>query len=195
MKTTMREQESKDLEQLFIRELSRDNFKPHQKLTLPLITGRLYTSEEVENPNFGSNSKQEEAKNPPKQVQNVADIVKNLCINISQDSNILYFLIFVAGVERNEELTQMVRESSDNFEGYDHPELIDNDPYEIVTKDSNVLDKSLQHALSIKSLVLLEYILNGADKCFINASMDDNQVLKIIENLDDPVYQGILKFI
>jgi hypothetical protein len=184
MKTTMRDQDSKELEQLFVRELSRD-FKVNRNKVLPSLTTRVYTSDAVDDQTFVKNSKDDTRRKEPRSFKNIGEIVKNLCLSTRQDKSILYFLIYVAGVECDDELTIMIKNATDNYEGYEHPELINHDPFDIITEDLSILDKSFKHALEIKSLVLIEYILNGADKLYLNAVINDDDVLKLIENLDD----------
>jgi hypothetical protein len=184
MKTTMRDQDSKELEQLFVRELSRD-FKVNRNKVLPSLTTRVYTSDAVDDQTFIKNSKDDTRRKEPRSFKNIGEIVKNLCLSTRQDKSILYFLIYVAGVECDDELTIMIKNATDNYEGYEHPELINHDPFDIITEDLSILDRSFKHALEIKSLVLIEYILNGADKLYLNAVINDDDVLKLIENLDD----------
>ena len=183
------------MEELFIRSLSGDTNGVDEKNALPWITSRLLFTENADDPTFRSATKENEGIEGSKQEINFKELVLLLCKLIKEDPDILYFLIFVAGVEKNEELTQMIRESSDNLEGYEPPEHVNKDPYDIITTDLRVLDRSFKHALSSKSLPLIKYVLNGADKCFINASINDEEVLGIIEWLDDEECQDILKFL
>lgn len=101
--------------------------------------------------------------------------------------------MFIAAVENDEDLVKLIREKTENFEGYDHHHLRDEIPFFILTKDLNVLDRAFQYALEIRNIALITYILEGAEKCFINASIRDDQILMLLEDIEDETNQEILR--
>lgn len=132
---------------------------------------------------------------PRQNTKSILSILQQLCINVKPDSLVINFLIFVAGVERNPEITEVIKSQTNNYKSYKNQSNINDDPYEMITTDLEIVDLALKHALQIKSLVLIKYILDNADKCYINATMNDRQILALIEDLGDETTQSILKYI
>lgn len=72
--------------------------------------------------------------------------------------------MYIAAVERNPDITSIVRQGTANFSDYDYPQLKDEDPFTILTKDLKILDKAFEFALEIRNVALITYILEGAEK-------------------------------
>jgi len=78
--------------------------------------------------------------------------------------------MLVAAIENNEELTHSIKEKTNNFEGYITPEG-SNEVMSIVdmfTSDTLILNRAFGHALNLKSVSIIEYIIEGAETYFMN---------------------------
>lgn len=173
---------------MFLKTLSDEKFGRNNNDSLPAITSRLLQSEMIEESSLEGEDGKVSFKVPDSSSQRYKfeDLLNTLCSSIDGDKNILYFLIFVAGIEGEDDLTDKIKHATGNFKGYEgQPENVNYDPYHLITTDDKVLDRAFEHALNTKSLPLIKYILNGADKCFINATINDQQVLEIIESLNN----------
>jgi hypothetical protein len=95
------------------------------------------------------------------------DIFDYLSLNLVEDQSTLYLLIFVAAVENNETVVKLIKEKTDNFEGYDNPETNKDDLVGILTGDPRILENSFSLAIKFKSLVMVKYILEGAADYFL----------------------------
>ena len=69
------------------------------------------------------------------------------------------------------------------------------DPFLIVTTDLSILDSAFQYALETRNIAFIKYILEGAEKCFINASIHDGQILMLLESIKDETNQQILRLL
>lgn len=116
-------------------------------------------------------------------------------MNVMDDKSILYLLIFVWAIEQDDEVTRFIKDKTDNFEGYDFPEVSQDDPTEIVVKDPMILNKTFTYALNLRSLKLLQYIFDGAQKLFLSPSVTEDQILELIVNQNDLNVQSILRMI
>ena len=103
--------------------------------------------------------------------------------------------MFIAAVEDDADLTKVIRERTKDFKGYEYDLLKKEDPFFILTRDLNILDRAFQYALETRNITLIRYILEGAEKCFINASIHDNQILMLLENIKDETNQEILRLL
>lgn len=126
---------------------------------------------------------------PPKALRygsfDLNDTLDYLALNIADNKDVLFLLIFVAAIEGNEELTKTIKEKTNNFEGYDRTPEEENklqNLVDLITEDPDILNRAFAHALKIKSITLMEYIIEGAENYFINPCVDDNQILKLVED-------------
>ena len=127
--------------------------------------------------------------------QALREIIEYLWMNVVEDKSVLYLLIFVWAIEQDEEVTRFIKDKTDNFEGYDFPEVSQDDPSEIVVKDPIVLNKTFSYALNLRSYKLLQYIFDGSQKLFLSPWITEDQIVDLIFNQSDPNVQSILKLL
>ena len=130
-----------------------------------------------------------------KRLENMKLLIDSLSKNLHLNKSILYVLMFIAGSETNPEVSHFAKLRTFNFEGYEHPEQIGDNPNELITKDLSILDRAFKYALREKSFFLLDYILSQAEKNYINVSIWDEQILDLLDDLSDPLNQKILKML
>ena len=173
-RTTAKDQDSRELEEKFITELS--------------LMGSVCDEDPSSLPVINSSETRRDRRS-------ILSILEMLCSNIKSDNLVIYFLIFVAGMERKEDITNIIRSHTDNFTLYSKTITEDEDPFEMISNDLSIVDKAFKHGLDIKSLVLIKYILESADKNYINATINDNQILRLIQDLEHDESKAILKYI
>lgn len=137
-----------------------------------------------------------DSKDDYSDVKRITRLVDTLAGRMPDDKDILSLLMYIAGIENNPDIAQAIRAATDNFAGYGAPEKqVDDDLFAMITEDPHIIDNAFDHALKNRSLSVLEYILEGADKVFINATINDDQILSLIEGLDEVNNQRILKYL
>ena len=127
--------------------------------------------------------------------KNIANLVITLAQDLVHDRKILYFLIFVCAAEQTESITNLVKEQTDNFEGYEHPEDIMHDPTEIVASDPTILDLAFKFTLQERAPGLVKYVLDGAKANYITATINDDMILTFLEDLDSELNVEILRLL
>ena len=127
--------------------------------------------------------------------QALKEIIEFLWCNVKEDRSILYLLIFVCAIEQDDIVTKFIKEKTDNFEGYDFPEVSQDDPTEIVIKDPIILNKTFSYGLSLRSLKLLNYIFDGAQILYLNPWITEDQILNLIYHQEDQNIQNILRLL
>ena len=97
--------------------------------------------------------------------------------------------MYIAGIENNKEIENFILSCTNNFALYPEFNISNRSAFDMVTADKNltVLNKSVRYAIETRNETLLQYILNGADKLFLNASIRDEQILNILDDLNDEV--------
>lgn len=117
--------------------------------------------------------------------------------SIDYDDKIKFVLVYIAGIECDEEITNQVIASTNNFKSWPEFDLKQYSAFNLVTQDKElmILNKSFTYALDTRNTAMVEYILNGAEKLFINASINDDQILDLLEDLDDKTNQKILRML
>ena len=130
-----------------------------------------------------------------KRIENMKKLIESLSTSLRADKSILYVLMFIAGWEQDPEISHFAKLKTFNFEGYEHPEDIGDDPFELITKDLSILDRAFKYALREKSLFLINYILTAAEMNYINTSICDEQIIELLDDLNDPTNQKILKLL
>ena len=73
--------------------------------------------------------------------------------------------------------------------------LIRVDPFDIFTRNTNILDKALNYAINEVNIGLIMYILEGAEERFLNASIQDEQILCLLEDINEESHQQIIRYL
>lgn len=125
-------------------------------------------------------------RKPHQRFNHLLEILDLLVLNIIEENKILSLLIYIAAIEDDEELTNLIKQKTDNFEGYLTQEsAFGNTPLGMVTSDARILNSSFSYAIKIRSINVIEYILDGADRYFLNPSIDDDLILELITQQKD----------
>lgn len=81
----------------------------------------------------------------------VDELLEDLALNIVENQDVLYLLMFISAIENNEELTNLIKEKTDNFEGYITPKD-SGEPLNMVdifTQDPSILNRAFGHAVTL----------------------------------------------
>jgi hypothetical protein len=127
--------------------------------------------------------------------ENIKHLIINLSEGLNNDKRIIYFLIFIAAMEDNDFITSLVKEQTGNYEGYEYPEQIADNPFEMLEKDQNILDNAFKYALQKSNISMISYILDGADKSFLNCTIRDENILQFLYDLTDNTNVEILRLL
>ena len=92
----------------------------------------------------------------------VKNIVEQLCLTVIENSSALHLLIFICAIEQNDEITEFVKENTDNFDGYTMEESDLDDLSEIVIRDATILNKTFSYCLFVKDIEILKYVVEGS---------------------------------
>ena len=92
----------------------------------------------------------------------VQNIVEQLCLTVIENSSALHLLIFICAIEQNDEITEFVKENTDNFDGYTMEESDLDDLSEIVIRDATILNKTFSYCLFVKDIEILKYVVEGS---------------------------------
>ena len=82
-------------------------------------------------------------------------------------------LIFISATEPEKEIIEYIRECTNNFKWFYYPRGFKEDPYEVVISDLRILNEAFVYSLKLRSLSLIEYILNSCEKLYINPSVTE----------------------
>ena len=123
------------------------------------------------------------------------DLIEYLWNNIRGERGVTWLLIFISATENDFEITNFIREKTNNFAWSYYPKGFKEDPYDVVINDLRILNETLSYALRLRSLTLIEYILNSSENLYINASLSEIQLRPLLIDQDDENVQKILKFI
>ena len=69
------------------------------------------------------------------------------------------------------------------------------DPSYLLTRDPNILDKCFSYGLKLKSMLLIEYIIDGAETFYLYPWVYENQILNLVLNYKDPNNKNILQLL
>ncbi|CAI2387331.1 unnamed protein product [Moneuplotes crassus] len=129
--------------------------------------------------------------------EELEEYIDFLVLTLDENRDILYLLMFIAAIEDDEKLTISIKEKTDNFEGYNTPENQNdlNNLAELLTNDPLILNRAFIHAINLRSIPIIEYIIKGAENLYLNPSIDDAHILKLVEDYKDPKCIQILKLI
>ena len=123
------------------------------------------------------------------------DLIEYLWNNISGERGVICLLIFISATESDYEITNFIRERTNSFAWHYYPKGFKEDPYEVVINDLRILNETFSYALRLRSLTLIEYILNSSENFYINASLSEIQLRPLLIDQADENVQKILKFI
>jgi hypothetical protein len=127
--------------------------------------------------------------------ESIKRMIISLSDGLNNDKRIIYFLIFIAAMEDNDFITSLVKEKTGNYEGYEHSEQLADNPFEMLEKDQNILDYAFKYALQKSNISMILYILDGADKSFLNCTIRDENILQFLYDLTDNTNVEILRLL
>ena len=113
--------------------------------------------------------------------------IHSMAHQFEYDERIKYILVYIAGIEDNKDIENLILSCTNDFAAYPEFNISTRSAFDMVTadKDLTVLNKSVKYAIETRNLALLRYVLNGADNLFLNASIKDEQILDILDDLND----------
>ena len=111
------------------------------------------------------------------------------------ESSVIYLLIFISGVETDPEVIQYIRKWTKDFQWYYYPRGFEENPNEVVVNDLRILNEAFIYSLKLRSLSLIEYILNSCENLYINPSLTESHISPLLIDHEDENVQKILKFI
>ena len=88
-----------------------------------------------------------------------------------------------------------IRDRTHNFVCYYYPRGFNENTYEIIINDLRILNEAFAYSLKLKSLALIEYILNSWEKLYISPSINEKQISPLLIEHTDENVQQILRFI
>ena len=106
----------------------------------------------------------------------------------------IYLLIFISAIETNPEVTQYIREWTKHFVWYYYPRGFKENPYDVVISDLRILNEAFVYSLKLRSLALIEYILNSCENLYINPSITEKHISPLLIDHEEENVQKILKF-
>lgn len=104
-------------------------------------------------------------------------------------------LIFISAIEPEKDITEYIREWTNNFKWFYYPRGFKEDPYEVVINDLRILNEAFIYSLRLRSLALIEYILNSCQNLYINPSVTEKHISPLLVDHEDENVQKILRFI
>ena len=111
------------------------------------------------------------------------------------ESSVIYLLIFISGVETDQQVIQYIRKWTKDFQWYYYPRGFKENPNEVVINDLRVLNEAFIYSLKLRSLALIEYILNSCENLYINPSLTESHISPLLIDHEDKNVQKILKLI
>jgi len=127
---------------------------------------------------------------------NLMKTIVALSKNLDRNGKILYTLMFIAAVENRDDVTRLVKTLTNNFKDYDNQNYVQTmTPFEMATKDLKILNNAFDFSLKNRNVALLKYILEGAEKLYLNASICDEQILNLMDDLHNKTNKEILRYL
>lgn len=125
----------------------------------------------------------------------LGDLIIYLWDKYTEENGVIYLLIFISAIEPEKEIMEYIRECTNNFKWFYYPHGFKEDPYEIVINDFRIVNEAFAYGLKLRSLALIEYILNSWEKIYVNPSINEKQIIPLLIEYKDENVQKILKFI
>ena len=144
---------------------------------------------------IASNEKPENNYKRSKINHSLGDLIEYLWEKYIEENGVIYLLIFIAGIEPEKEIMEYIKETTNNYVWYYYPRGFTEDPYDIIINDMRILNEAFSYALKLRSMALIEYILNSWEKHYINPSISEEQIVPLLIDHTEENSQNILKFI
>lgn len=125
----------------------------------------------------------------------LGDLIEYLCEKYTEEAGVIYLLIFISAIEVEGDITRYIRQYTNNFEWYYYPKGFNEDPYDLIINDLRILNEAFSYSIKLRSLALIEYIMNSWEKLYINPSISEVQIIPLLLDHNDENVQNILRYI